>query len=170
MSPPELLVPTAGLAPLTPRCPARPVPPRPWLMTTVSCHSDGRDIRIFTPLRPVLPCAERPPAPAAVAPPAPVETPAKPPEEVSSSGISPPAGDEGAGAGAAPPPPESTSSNSPRWAERVEDRELEARTCPVPLIAARATRLRCPHRRRPVPPDQPVRHFNPGMSSWLYAT
>ena len=63
LSPPELLVPTAGLVPLTPRCPAMPVPPRPWLLTTVSSSSDGRGIRILTPLRPVLPYMERPSAP-----------------------------------------------------------------------------------------------------------
>jgi len=47
--PPGLLVPTARLVPVAPRCPAMPVPPRPWLLTTINRPSDGRGIRIFTP-------------------------------------------------------------------------------------------------------------------------
>jgi len=47
--PPGLLVPTTGLAPVAPQCPAMPVPPRPWLLTTISRPSDRRGIRIFTP-------------------------------------------------------------------------------------------------------------------------
>jgi len=169
MSPPELLVPTAGLAPLTPRCPAMPVPPRPWLMTTVSCHSDGRGIRIFTPfvlcfrvrsdprhrrrLR-RLPRSKRlrnrlRRSAAVVFLPRRVT-------RVLGLGLRP----------HLPKVPVPTRLGGP---SESKTENLRLGTCPVPLIAVRATRLQCPQRRRPIPPEWPVRHFNPGMSSWLFA-
>jgi len=110
-------------APPAPLCPVRPIPPRPWILTTVSRPGDGRGICILTPLRPSTILVERPQGHVTVSPLAQVDVAMRPPvmHDVSVGA------DQGAVAGAGAPVPAAAAVDSPTWAERVEEREAEVR-------------------------------------------
>ena len=118
--PPGLLAPTMGLAPATLQCPTRPMPPCPWLLTTISHPSDRRGIRILIPLCPVSTPAEQLQGQAMVTPPDQVDA-AMRTSEV------PIGTNQGAVAGAGLPAPAGAATDLPAWAERVEEQEAEAR-------------------------------------------